>query len=45
MVKLVVRKEIGVDQFNMYLMHDAKEETLEAYGKEIIPALEAQSAT
>jgi len=25
-------------------MHDAKEETLDAYGKEIIPALEAQSA-
>jgi alkanesulfonate monooxygenase SsuD/methylene tetrahydromethanopterin reductase-like flavin-dependent oxidoreductase (luciferase family) len=44
MAKLEVLKELGVDQFNIYLMHDAKEETLEAYGKEIIPALKAQSA-
>jgi len=44
MAKLEVLKELGVDQFNIYLMHDAKEETLDAYGKEIIPALEAQSA-
>ena len=29
---------LGVDQFNIYLMHDAKEETLRAYGGEIIPA-------
>ena len=41
--KLEVLKELGVDQFNIYLMHDAKEVTLDAYGKEIIPALEAQS--
>jgi hypothetical protein len=33
-----------VDQFNIYLMHDAMEETLDAYGEEIIPALEAKSA-
>jgi hypothetical protein len=33
-----------VDQFNVYLMHDAMEETLQAYGEEIIPALEARSA-
>jgi hypothetical protein len=25
-------------------MHDAQEETLDAYGKEIIPTLEAKSA-
>ena len=30
---------LGVDQFNIYLMHDAQDETLEAYGAEIIPAL------
>ena len=42
--KLGVLKELGVDQFNIYLMHDAMEETLEAYGKEIIPGLEARSA-
>jgi hypothetical protein len=41
--KLEVLKELGMDQFNIYLMHDAKEETLEAYGKEIIPALGAHS--
>jgi probable F420-dependent oxidoreductase len=31
--------DLGADQFNVYLMHDAMEETLEAYGEEIIPAL------
>jgi probable F420-dependent oxidoreductase len=30
---------LGVDQFNIYLMHDAQDQTLEAYGREIIPAL------
>lgn len=42
--KLKVLKELGVDQFNIYLMHDAMEETLDAYGKEIIPELETKSA-
>ncbi len=42
--KLGSLKELGVDQFNIYLMHDAMEKTLEAYGKEIIPGLEARSA-
>jgi probable F420-dependent oxidoreductase len=42
--KLSVLEELGVDQFNIYLMHDAMEETLDAYGEEIIPALEAKSA-
>jgi probable F420-dependent oxidoreductase len=42
--KLEELKERGVDQFNIYLMHDAMEETLDAYGEEIIPALEARSA-
>ncbi len=32
-------KDLGVDQFAIYLMHDAQEETLAAYGTEIIPAL------
>ncbi|MFQ5966095.1 MAG: TIGR03842 family LLM class F420-dependent oxidoreductase [Acidimicrobiia bacterium] len=31
--------ELGVDQFAIYLMHDAKEDTLRAYGEKIIPAL------
>ena len=42
--KLEELKDLGVDQFNIYLMHDAMEETLEAYGEEIIPELEARSA-
>jgi hypothetical protein len=29
----------GVDQFAVYLQHDAKEETLAAYGSQIIPAI------
>jgi probable F420-dependent oxidoreductase len=32
-------KEIGADQFALYLMHDDEEATLDAYGDEIIPAL------
>jgi alkanesulfonate monooxygenase SsuD/methylene tetrahydromethanopterin reductase-like flavin-dependent oxidoreductase (luciferase family) len=31
--------DLGADQFNVYLMHDSMEETLAAYGEEIIPAL------
>jgi probable F420-dependent oxidoreductase len=31
--------ELGVDQFAVYLMHDQKEQTLAAYGSEIIPKL------
>jgi probable F420-dependent oxidoreductase len=30
---------LGVDQFALYLMHDQEEETLDAYGTEVIPAL------
>jgi probable F420-dependent oxidoreductase len=37
--KLEVLRDLGADQFNIYLMHDAMEQTLEAYGREIIPAL------
>jgi probable F420-dependent oxidoreductase len=32
-------RDLGVDQFAVYLQHDAKEETLTAYGEQIIPAL------
>jgi probable F420-dependent oxidoreductase len=31
--------DIGAGQFALYLMHDDEEATLEAYGREIIPAL------
>ena len=40
--KLTQLEEMGVDQFNIYLMHDAMEETLDAYGAEVMPALEAK---
>ncbi|WP_116050968.1 TIGR03842 family LLM class F420-dependent oxidoreductase [Amycolatopsis palatopharyngis] len=30
---------LGVDQFSLYLMHDQREQTLHAYGKEVIPTL------
>jgi probable F420-dependent oxidoreductase len=32
-------RDLGVDQFAIYLMHDAQEATLDAYGSEIIPRL------
>jgi probable F420-dependent oxidoreductase len=31
--------EIGADQFALYLMHDDAENTLDAYGREVIPVL------
>ena len=31
-------QSLGVDQFAVYLMHDQMEETMESYGREIIPA-------
>jgi probable F420-dependent oxidoreductase len=39
--RLTELAELGVDQFAVYLMHDAKEQTLAAYGNEIIPKLTA----
>ena len=37
--KLAQLESIGVDQFNIYLMTEGQEQTLETYGREIIPAL------
>jgi len=37
--KLEELRDLGVDQFAIYLMHDQMEETLAAYGAEIIPAV------
>ena len=34
-------ESLGVDQFNIYLMHDAQDATMEAYGATIIPAMSA----
>ncbi len=32
-------RDLGVDQFAVYLMHDQQDETLDAYGQRIIPAM------
>ncbi|MDN3057087.1 TIGR03842 family LLM class F420-dependent oxidoreductase [Streptomyces sp. SRF1] len=37
--KLERLRALGVDQFAVYAMHDAKERTIDAYGERIIPAL------
>lgn len=37
--KLRRLQELGVHQFAVYAMHDAKESTVDAYGKYVIPAL------
>jgi probable F420-dependent oxidoreductase len=43
--KLRELESVGVDQFNMYLMTHGQEETLRAYGDEIIPEIDAAPAT
>jgi probable F420-dependent oxidoreductase len=37
--KLRELEGLGVDQFNIYLMHDAMDPTLDAYGSDVIPAM------
>ncbi len=37
--RLLALKDLGVDQFAVYLQHDAKDETLRAYGERVIPAI------
>ena len=37
--KMRALKALGVDQFAVYLQHDAKEATLQAYADKVIPAL------
>src|SRR5882757_8102302 len=39
--RLLELRDIGVDQFALYLQHDDKEHTLAAYGESIIPAFGA----
>jgi len=36
-------RSLGVDQFSVYLQHDSKDETLQAYGEKIIPAITEQT--
>lgn len=38
--RLNALKALGVDQFAIYLMHDQKDETLNAYGQRIIPHID-----
>jgi probable F420-dependent oxidoreductase len=40
--RLAELQDLGVDQFAVYLQHDGKEATLEAYGERIIPAMAAK---
>ena len=37
--KLAELRELGVDQFSIYLQHDAKDHTLASYGEKILPVL------
>jgi hypothetical protein len=37
--KLRLLKDMGVDHFGVYLMHDDQETTLRAYGQNVIPAV------
>jgi alkanesulfonate monooxygenase SsuD/methylene tetrahydromethanopterin reductase-like flavin-dependent oxidoreductase (luciferase family) len=42
--KLTELADIGVDQFNIYLMTHGQEETLQTYGDDIIPQFESVPA-
>ena len=37
--RLAELRELGVHQFAIYAMHDAKESTVQAYGESVIPRL------
>jgi probable F420-dependent oxidoreductase len=37
--RLAELRDLGVDQFAIYLQHDGKDSTLQAYGEHVIPAL------
>ena len=37
-------ESLGVDQFAIYLQHDAKSETLTAYGEHVLPAVNQRKA-
>jgi probable F420-dependent oxidoreductase len=43
--KLRELADAGVDQFNLYLMNGDEEQTLEVYGREIIPAMRSVTAS
>ena len=37
--KLTTLRDLGADHFAIYLMHDAEDETLDAYGRSVLPVL------
>jgi hypothetical protein len=37
--RLAQMRALGVDQFALYLQHDAKDTTLSAYGERVMPAI------
>ena len=41
--KLAALRELGVDQFAVYLQHDGKDHTLQQYGERVIPILTEQT--
>lgn len=42
--RLLELRDLGVDQFALYLQHDAKDATLAMYGERVIPVVNARSA-
>jgi probable F420-dependent oxidoreductase len=42
--RLLELRDLGVDQFALYLQHDAKDATLAAYGEHVIPVVNAREA-
>ncbi|MDX6687667.1 MAG: hypothetical protein QOF86_3795 [Baekduia sp.] len=43
-VRLRELSDLGVDQFALYLQHDAKDATLSSYGEHVIPVVNAREA-
>jgi probable F420-dependent oxidoreductase len=39
MERMLALKELGVDQFSIYLQHDDKDHTLQVYGDKVMPAV------
>ncbi|MET7641202.1 TIGR03842 family LLM class F420-dependent oxidoreductase [Streptomyces sp. NPDC005438] len=37
-------RDLGVDQFAVYAMHDAREQVIDAYGSEVIPAFRGEAS-
>ena len=42
--KLTTLRDTGADHFAIYLMHDAEDETLDAYGRSVLPVLAGTAA-